>query len=176
MTQTAHGQYHYTSAFHGLISLFRTEGFFALYKGLAPSLLGVSHVVIQFPLYEHFKRLIGNYIHDPDGHNDPSTVGILVSSSLSKVIATSITYPHETVRTRMHTQVIVTRLTNAHPDVYKGLFQSASIVYKTDGWKGFYRGFYANLIRTVPASALTLFTFEFITHLFSKLDRGVKED
>jgi len=33
------------------------EGFFALWKGMAASMLGISHVVIYFPLYERLKAI-----------------------------------------------------------------------------------------------------------------------
>ena len=37
------------------VQIWRTEGFRGFYRGLLPSLFGVSHVAIQFPLYEQFK-------------------------------------------------------------------------------------------------------------------------
>ena len=37
-----------------IFSLYQ-EGFFALYRGLVASLLGIPHVIIQFNLYEHLK-------------------------------------------------------------------------------------------------------------------------
>lgn len=49
--------YYYTSTRHALYQIYNTEGWKALYKGLGPSLLGVSHVVVQFPIYEHIKQL-----------------------------------------------------------------------------------------------------------------------
>ncbi|KAJ1565506.1 hypothetical protein HK096_002403 [Nowakowskiella sp. JEL0078] len=48
--------YHYNSTLEALSTITRVEGFWALYKGLGPSLMGVSHVAIQFPLYELLKN------------------------------------------------------------------------------------------------------------------------
>ncbi|KAG8909482.1 hypothetical protein FRC01_006906 [Tulasnella sp. 417] len=36
--------------------IYRNEGFKAFYRGLIPSLFGVTHVLVQFPLYEHLKE------------------------------------------------------------------------------------------------------------------------
>jgi solute carrier family 25 folate transporter 32 len=40
-------------------TIYREEGLAAFYKGLAPSLLGVTHVAVQFPLYEQLKVWAG---------------------------------------------------------------------------------------------------------------------
>jgi hypothetical protein len=37
--------------------IYRTEGVYGFYRGMVPSLFGVTHVAVQFPLYEHFKKL-----------------------------------------------------------------------------------------------------------------------
>lgn len=47
--------YHYSSVVNSFKSILKNEGWRAMYKGIVPSLLGVSHVVIQFPIYEYFK-------------------------------------------------------------------------------------------------------------------------
>lgn len=45
----------YRHTFDAALTIYRTEGLRAFYRGLLPSLLGIAHVVVQFPLYEQLK-------------------------------------------------------------------------------------------------------------------------
>lgn len=45
----------YRSTVQAFYSIYTNEGFRAFYKGLLPSLFGVSHVAVQFGLYEKSK-------------------------------------------------------------------------------------------------------------------------
>lgn len=49
----------YRNTLDAVTTIYRTEGFRAFYKGLLPSLMGVSHVAVQFPLYEKAKQWAG---------------------------------------------------------------------------------------------------------------------
>lgn len=49
----------YKNTFQAFASIYRNEGYRAFYKGLLPSLMGVSHVAVQFPLYEKAKTWAG---------------------------------------------------------------------------------------------------------------------
>jgi solute carrier family 25 folate transporter 32 len=123
--------YYYTSFFHGLKTIKQKEGILALYKGLGPSLLGISHVAIQFPLYEQLKLIA---LKD---HEIPSHSKILLASSLSKIMASSLTYPHEVLRTRLQTQ------TNENIK-YKSLWQSVRLIHSHEGLYGFYKVLFFN--------------------------------
>ena len=62
--------------------IYREEGFFAFYKGLSASLLGLSHVAVQFPLYEHLKLLARN--RRPD---NKETILDLILASIRSVFS-----------------------------------------------------------------------------------------
>lgn len=135
------------------------EGMAGFYKGLLPSLLGVFHVIVQFPLYEYFKSLACTCLSHPAKHHDSDYLppsSILLCSGGSKMLASIATYPHEVLRTRLQ---MIPQTGHAR---YTGLFQSISVIFQREGIRGFYKGMGVNLIRTVPNSGLTLLTYEVI--------------
>lgn len=50
------------------LTIYRTEGIKAFYRGLLPSLLGIMHVAVQFPLYEQLKILLRECLYYPSKH------------------------------------------------------------------------------------------------------------
>lgn len=169
------------------VRIWQEEGVRGFYRGLVPSLLGVSHVVIQFPLYEQIKyhyrtSILASMEHETgltqragqrDGP-DLRSSQILVASSVSKMLASVVTYPHEVIRTRLQIQrrgppdahngrdwrpKPGAALNGASAASYPGVIGIFKEVLKSDGPSGFYRGMGVNLLRTVPNSALTILTY-----------------
>jgi len=114
-------------------------------SGAGASLLGVSHVMIQFPIYEYLKATVGE---KPD-----SLSNIAVASVVSKLAASGATYPLDVIRT--HLQV------NGENGFHAGVSRSSNI-WTAAGLKGFYRGFNANAVKSVPATVITLTMYEIL--------------
>lgn len=141
--------------YKGTLDAFRTiykeEGIRAFYRGLVPSLFGLVHVGIHFPVYEKLKQ-----IFHCDGNQSGVLGRLIMALSFSKMIALTITYPHEIVRTRMQIQPARDRKRQAR------LVESVIKIYRKEGMRGFYAGYAINMARTVPLSAVTLVSFEYI--------------
>jgi len=188
MTQPL-GETSYRNTFDAFRIIYHSDGLKAFYRGLVPSLFGVTHVVVQFPLYEYLKDWYSHRLNV--AQSELPTYAILFCTTISKSVASLITYPHEVVRTRLqiarrkrevlvqshdyrlapirqiHSQVPLkppdTTTDSAHsPSKPRGTVAMIAKILHRDGWRGFYKGLGVNLVRTIPNSAMTLLTYEMV--------------
>ena len=87
------------------VRMAREEGVMSFFKGLKASLLGLSHIMIQFPLYENFKERARRRARDRRGEDELQMVEIMAAAMGAKAIASTLTYPHEVLRARLQYQV-----------------------------------------------------------------------
>ncbi|KAG9255807.1 mitochondrial carrier domain-containing protein [Emericellopsis atlantica] len=180
--------WHYRSTIDAARKMYTSEGIASFYSGLTPALLGLSHVAVQFPTYEYLKtRFTGQGMGEASAHGQkPHWVGILSASILSKMLASSATYPHEVIRTRLQTQrrpvageqylqgMGIAGGSEIKPQSpkYKGVVMTFRTILHEEGWRAFYAGLGTNMTRAVPAATVTMLTYEFV---MSRLN-GMRED
>ncbi|KAI5952317.1 hypothetical protein KGF54_003183 [Candida jiufengensis] len=140
--------------------MYKDEGIKVFYSGLIPSLFGLLHVGIHFPAYEYLKSLLHCKTIDQQHEVSGLLWRLIAASSISKMIASTITYPHEILRTRM--QIRQHKQKHLGGECNKpSLIHTIKQIFHKEGIKGFYAGYFTNLLRTVPASAVTLVSFEY---------------
>lgn len=136
----------YQSITHGAKHIWTTEGIKGFYRGLFPSLFGVTHGAIQFSAYERLKiwrraNVDGQSVENiaRDGANvtksttELSNFDYLTLGAISKIFAGSITYPYQIVRARL-------QLYDAN-EKYKNGRDVVKKVYMKEGIAGFYKGY-----------------------------------
>ncbi|KAK0652989.1 mitochondrial carrier domain-containing protein [Cercophora newfieldiana] len=186
---TLHAPWHYRSTLDAARKMYTTEGILSFYSGLTPALLGLTHVAVQFPAYEYLKtKFTGRPMgaHPAQGQDEKAHwLGILSASILSKILASSATYPHEVIRTRLQTQrrpmpghEYMEGLGGLTPEAaggngqpaepqrslpkYRGIPQTVRTILKEEGWRAFYAGMGTNMMRAVPAATVTMLTYEYV--------------
>jgi len=119
-------------------SIISSEGLAGFYRGLIPSLFGVSHGAVQFMAYEQLKRRRARQLAGAGAGAGAGQVAelsnwdYLVLSAGSKVFAGSVTYPYQVVRARLQTY-------NAEK-AYKSARDVVVQVWRKEGLSGFYKG------------------------------------
>ncbi|CAN1790651.1 Calcium-dependent mitochondrial ATP-magnesium/phosphate carrier protein 2 [Linum perenne] len=128
------------------------EGPRAFYKGLVPSLIGIiPYAGIDLAAYESLKDMSKTYLL-----ND-SEAGPLVQlgcGTISGAAGATCVYPLQVIRTRMQAQQA-----NASAP-YKGMCDVFFRTLEKEGYRGFYKGLFPNLLKVVPAASITYMVYE----------------
>ncbi|MCJ1385918.1 hypothetical protein MMC17_009042 [Xylographa soralifera] len=145
----------YMSIWDGTRRIYQVEGLSGFYRGLVPSLFGVSHGALQFMAYEQMKKWRDTQDSAKQPQPQPqqlSNLDYLVFSGSSKILAGSLTYPYQVVRARLQTYDA--------DKTYKSARDVINQVWKQEGISGFYKGLGPNLLRVVPSSCVTFLVYE----------------
>lgn len=186
--------------------MYASEGVRAFYSGLAPALLGLSHVAIQFPLYEYFKLHFTGLEMGEGSTEESHWLGILGATFFSKICATTATYPHEVLRTRLQTQQrhngstrskigplrshgvsaphggvaaaanAVKESLEAIAPRYEGIVSTCRTIMREEGWRAFYYGMGTNLIRAVPSAMTTMLTYESLKRSIQRMQEDGRQE
>ncbi|KAG0134515.1 mitochondrial carrier domain-containing protein [Tuber indicum] len=132
-------------------------GLVGLYRGASACLLrDVPFSAIYFPTYSHLKK-------DWFGESLTKKLGILqllISGAMAGMPAAYLTTPCDVIKTRLQVEA---RKGQTH---YRGLIHCASTIWREEGFKAFYKGGPARILRSSPQFGCTLAAYEVLQTLF----------
>ncbi|XP_042470129.1 folate transporter 1, chloroplastic-like [Zingiber officinale] len=156
-----HGYRTYSGFSDALRTILKEEGWQALYKGIGPSLLLVTHGAIQFTVYEELRRLVtrtkgkGAKTNALGGDESLSSFDYAALGASSKIVAILFTYPYQVIRSRLQQRPNING-TPKYSDSWHVIKETA----RFEGLRGFYRGLTSNLLKNIPASSITFVVYE----------------
>lgn len=131
-------------------------GIVGLYKGASACLLrDVPFSAIYFPAYAHLKR-------DVFGESPQQSLGVLqllTAGAIAGMPAAYLTTPCDVIKTRLQVEA------RKGEQIYSGLLDCAKKVYRDEGFKAFFKGGPARILRSSPQFGFTLAAYEVLGKL-----------
>ncbi|CAJ2672243.1 unnamed protein product [Trifolium pratense] len=119
----------------------------AFYRGLIPSILGIiPYAGIDLAAYETLKEMSKKYIIQ---EGEPGPLVQLGCGTVSGALGATCVYPLQVVRTRMQAR-----------GTYKGMGDVFKKTLQHEGFRGFYKGIFPNLLKVVPSASITYMVYE----------------
>ncbi|EME48544.1 hypothetical protein DOTSEDRAFT_67554 [Dothistroma septosporum NZE10] len=134
----------------------RHLGLVGLYKGASACLLrDIPFSAIYFPTYAHLKK-------DMFGESPTKKLGVLqllTAGAIAGMPAAYLTTPADVIKTRLQVEA------RKGDSTYTGLGDCARKVFKEEGFKAFFKGGPARIMRSSPQFGFTLASYEVLQGL-----------
>ncbi|KAJ9500744.1 mitochondrial aspartate-glutamate transporter agc1 [Exophiala xenobiotica] len=134
----------------------RNLGLMGLYKGASACLLrDVPFSMIYFPTYSHLKR-------DMFGESQTKRLGVLqllTAGAIAGMPAAYLTTPCDVIKTRLQVEARKGDVT------YNGLVDAARKIWRDEGFKAFFKGGPARILRSSPQFGFTLASYEVLSKM-----------
>ncbi|MCJ1285341.1 hypothetical protein MMC26_004681 [Xylographa opegraphella] len=127
-----------------LRSLFKDEGPTALFAGVLPALVLVINPILQYTIFEQLKNAL-------EKRRKVLPRDVFLLGAIGKLLATSITYPYITVKSRMHVA--------SKDGPQDGMLESVRRIVREEGYAGLYKGIGPKVTQSVITAAF-LFAFK----------------
>ncbi|KAJ6599092.1 mitochondrial carrier domain-containing protein [Mycena vulgaris] len=130
------------------------DGIQAFWRGIGPALVLVINPVLQYTVFEQLKNfLIARRTAKLRATGVATAVAVLTDwdffflGALSKLVATSSTYPYIVVKSRLQAG-------QAHALKYKSALDGLLTILKDEGVEGLYKGIGSKLVQSVLTAAI----------------------
>lgn len=143
---------------YALFDVVYSRGAWALFRGLAPTLMGViPYAGISFFTYESLKKAY----RDRYG-GEPTPLPRLASGAIAGLLGQTSSYPLDIVRRRMQTEGMVNMIR------YHGILWTIAFVVEKEGIRGLFKGVTMNWIKGPIAVTVSFNTYDYILKFLTR--------
>lgn len=171
MTGAKEGDHASQSTIKTIVHIMETDGLGTLFAGVLPALVLVVNPIIQYTIFEQIK----NAIVAGSGSRAFTAKKAFFIGALGKLVATTLTYPYITLKSRMH--VKKKQQESENDDDKLTMVQEIRKIITEEGMEGLYRGLAIKLFQLITTAAfLFYFKEELLTGSVQLVNilRGVK--
>lgn len=122
------------STFSTLMDLLRQEGPKSLFAGVLPALILVINPILQYTIFEQLKNVV-------ERRRRMTPKDAFYLGAFGKIMATSITYPYITIKSRMH---VASK--DGPKESLNGILKR---IIQEEGWKGLYKGMFSTHLHSL---------------------------
>lgn len=152
----------YSNILHVFIRISMDEGLKTLYRGFAPTLLGViPYAGLSFFTYETLKKVHSEY----SGRSQPYPYERLIFGACAGLIGQSASYPLDVVRRRMQTAGVTGHIYSTITGTMREIIQEEGLI------RGLYKGLSMNWVKGPLAVGISFMTFDLTQILLNKLQK-----
>jgi solute carrier family 25 aspartate/glutamate transporter 12/13 len=139
------------------VDIVKSLGFPGIYRGASSCLLrDIFFGAMYFPMYAWLKEQLASKNEIP-GFTTP--FDLLAAGTVAGIPAAFFTTPLDVIKTRLQT------LPRPGEEVYVGIKDCASMIYKREGISGFFLGSGARVCRIAPQFGITLLVYDSVRDL-----------
>ncbi|KAH7574145.1 hypothetical protein ACOSP7_008170 [Xanthoceras sorbifolium] len=141
----------YKGILDAFVKIVREEGPAELYRGLAPSLIGViPYAATNYFAYDSLRKVYRKVFKQEKIGN----IETLLIGSLAGAISSSATFPLEVARKHMQVGAVSGR------QVYKNVLHALASILEQEGLPGLYKGLGPSCMKLVPAAGISFMCYE----------------
>ncbi|PFH46325.1 hypothetical protein AMATHDRAFT_199634 [Amanita thiersii Skay4041] len=141
--------------FETIKKILATDGVGAFWRGIGPALVLVINPVLQYTVFEQLKNLLISRRTQKLRVTGAAATAVAVLSdwdffllgAISKLVATSLTYPYIVVKSRLQAG-------SANALKYKSSLDGLLTIIKEEGIEGLYKGIEKKLVQSVLTAAI----------------------
>ncbi|KAL4332450.1 hypothetical protein GQ457_07G041470 [Hibiscus cannabinus] len=141
----------YDGILDAFLKILQKEGPAELYRGLAPSLIGViPYAATNYFAYDTLRKVYRKISNEEKIGN----IETLLIGSLAGAISSSATFPLEVARKHMQVGALHGR------QVYKNVVHALASILEQEGIRGLYKGLGPSCMKLVPAAGISFMCYE----------------